>query len=59
MVDNGCFLHKSHNGILFDMHCNEGYWLYCGPPDNASHHNNQGYTLVVYYKSKARAKESI
>ncbi len=36
MVDNGCFLHKSHNGILFDMHCNEGYWLYCGPPDNAS-----------------------
>ena len=36
MVDNGCFLHKSHNGILFDMHCNEGYWLYRGPPDNAS-----------------------
>jgi hypothetical protein len=28
MVDNGCFLHKSHNGVLFDMHCNEGYWLY-------------------------------
>lgn len=36
LVDHGCFLYKSHNGILFDMHCNEGYWLYCGPPDNAS-----------------------
>ena len=36
MVDNGCFLHKSHNGILLDMHYNEGYWLYRGPPDTAS-----------------------
>jgi len=36
MVDHGCFMHKSHNGILFDMHCHEGYWLYRGPPDHAS-----------------------
>jgi hypothetical protein len=36
LVDGGCFLDKSHNGILFDMHCNEGYWIWSGPPDNAS-----------------------
>ena len=36
LVDGGCFMHKSHNGILFDMHCNEGYWLWTGPPDTAS-----------------------
>jgi hypothetical protein len=36
LVDGGCFMHKSHNGILLDMHCNEGYWIWSGPPDTAS-----------------------
>jgi hypothetical protein len=29
-------LHKSFNGILYEMHSSEGYWLFSGPPDNAS-----------------------
>ena len=37
MVDGGCFLHKSTNGVLFEMHSSEGYWLWCGPPDHASY----------------------
>ena len=37
MVDGGCFLHKSCNGILFEMHASEGYWLWCGPADHASY----------------------
>jgi hypothetical protein len=37
MCDGGCFLHKSCNGILFEMHASEGYWLWCGPPDHASY----------------------
>jgi hypothetical protein len=37
LVDGGCFLHKSVNGILFEMHASEGLWLFCGPPDHASY----------------------
>jgi hypothetical protein len=37
MVDGGCFLHKSNNGILHEMHAAEGFWLFQGPPDNASY----------------------
>ena len=37
LVDGGCFLHKSMNGVLFEMHASEGYWLWCGPPDHASY----------------------
>jgi hypothetical protein len=37
MVDHGCFLHKSCNGVLFEMNATEGFWLYAGPPDHASY----------------------
>jgi hypothetical protein len=37
MVDGGCFMHNSVNGILFEMHASEGLWLFCGPPDHASY----------------------
>ena len=37
LVDGGCFLHKSLNGVLFELHMSEGFWLYCGPPDNVSY----------------------
>ena len=37
IVDNGCFLNKSLNGVLYQMHSSEGYWLFQGPPDNASY----------------------
>jgi hypothetical protein len=37
MVDGACFLHKSNNGILHEMHAAEGFWLFQGPPDNASY----------------------
>jgi len=37
IVDGGCFLHKSNNGILHEMHAAEGFWLFQGPPDNAAY----------------------
>jgi hypothetical protein len=37
LVDGGCFLHKSNNGILYQMHSAEGFWMFCGPPDTASY----------------------
>ena len=37
LVDQGCFLHKSLNGVLYQMHSSEGYWIFQGPPDNASY----------------------
>ena len=37
VVDGGCFLHKSINGVLFEMHASEGFWLFTGPPDHASY----------------------
>ena len=36
LVDGGCFLHKSSNGVLFEMHASEGFWLFAAPPDHAS-----------------------
>lgn len=36
IVDMGCFLNRSQNGVLFEMHENEGYWLFTGPKDYAS-----------------------
>jgi hypothetical protein len=36
VVNGGCFLEKSHNGVLFEMHAGEGFWLFQGPTDNAS-----------------------
>ena len=36
IVDMGCFLNRSQNGVLFEMHGNEGYWLFTGPKDYAS-----------------------
>ncbi len=35
LVDEGCFSHKSINGVLYQLHSSEGYWLFQGPPDNA------------------------
>jgi len=37
LVDSGCFLHKSCNGVLYEMHASEGFWLFTGPPDHASY----------------------
>ena len=37
LVDAGCFMHKSINGILYQMHSSEGYWIFQGPPDHASY----------------------
>jgi hypothetical protein len=37
LVDGGCFLHRSINGVLFQMHAAEGLWLFTGPPDTASY----------------------
>jgi hypothetical protein len=37
MVDGGCFLHKSQNGVLYELHQSEGFWIFCGPPDTASY----------------------
>jgi hypothetical protein len=37
MVNDGCFLHNSVNGILHEMHATEGFWLFQGPVDNASY----------------------
>lgn len=36
MVDMGCFLNKSSNGVLFEMFASEGYWLFTGAKDYAS-----------------------
>ena len=36
VVNCGCFLDKSQNGVLFEMHAGEGFWLFQGPTDNAS-----------------------
>ena len=47
LVDGGCFLHKSCNGVLFEMHATEGFWLYTGPPDHASY-NTYG-TIFNYH----------
>ena len=37
LVDGGAFLNKSVNGVLYQMHSSEGYWIFSGPPDNASY----------------------
>ena len=31
----GCFVERSENGVLFEMHAGEGFWLFPGPTDNA------------------------
>jgi hypothetical protein len=35
LVNGGCFLERSENGVLFEMHSGEGYWVFQGPTDNA------------------------
>ena len=37
MVDGGCFLQNSVNGVLHEMHAAEGHWIFCGPPDHCSY----------------------
>jgi hypothetical protein len=37
LVDSGCFLQKSGNGVLFEMHAAEGLWLFAGPANHASY----------------------
>ena len=37
VVEGGCFLHNSVNGILHEMHASEGVWLFQGPVDTASY----------------------
>jgi len=36
LVNGGCFVERSENGVLFEMHAGEGFWLFPGPTDNAS-----------------------
>lgn len=36
IVDSGCFLPDTTNGVLFEMFKSEGYWLFCGPHDFAT-----------------------
>jgi len=36
LVNGGCFVERSENGVLFQMHAGEGFWLFPGPTDNAS-----------------------
>jgi hypothetical protein len=36
LVNGGCFVERSENGVLFEMHAGDGYWLFPGPTDNAS-----------------------
>ena len=47
LADGGCFLHKSVNGVLFEMHATEGFWLFCGPPDHAD--SNAYGTMFDYH----------
>ncbi len=47
LVDGGAFLNKSLNGVLYQMHSAEGYWIFAGPPDNASY--NVFGTLFGYH----------
>ena len=35
LVNGGCFVERSENGVLFEMHAGEGFWLFPGPTDNA------------------------
>ena len=37
LVDGDCFLHKSMNGVLFEMHASEVFWLFTGPADHANY----------------------
>jgi hypothetical protein len=46
VVNSGCFLDKSQNGVLFEMHAGEGFWLFPGPTDNAS-----GYSYGTVFNS--------
>jgi hypothetical protein len=51
LVDHDCFLHKSMNGVLFECHSSEGFWLWSGPPDHDSY-NTFG-TLFNYQRDMA------
>lgn len=46
LADGACFLHKSINGVLFEMHATEGFWLFCGPPDHA---DSNAYGTIFNY----------
>jgi hypothetical protein len=37
MVQGGCFLQNSVNGVLHEMHAAEGHWIFCGPADHCSY----------------------
>jgi hypothetical protein len=37
VVDGGCFLQNSSNGVLFELHSTEGFWIWSGPTDHASY----------------------
>jgi hypothetical protein len=51
LADGACFLHKAVNGVLFEMHATEGFWLFCGPPDHAD--SNAYGTIFNYHGSCA------
>lgn len=36
LVNSGCFTDTAGNGVLFEMHGSEGFWLFQGPTDHAS-----------------------
>jgi hypothetical protein len=70
LVNNGCFLDRSVNGVLFEVHAGEGFWLFPGPTDNAAGKPygtefNAGVagacfpTRTVQYHSKFAARGSV
>ena len=70
LVDHGCFLEKSMNGVLHEMHATEGFWLWCGPADTASyctygtlfnyHHDMQCFpTSTLRYHSQFQPRGTV
>lgn len=39
LVDSGCLLDKTMNGVAFDMYSSEGFWVFLGPPDNTMYNS--------------------
>ena len=51
LVNSGCFVDTSSNGVLFEMHGSEGFWLFQGPTDHA---NSNPYGAVFNCQASGR-----
>ena len=51
LVNSGCFADTSSNGVLFEMHGSEGFWLFQGPTDHA---NSNPYGAVFNCQASGR-----